>query len=127
MKMRAIKNLLGRERTLRKEEVNLQYPTKRGSAEGRATRSKGVAILLKVLPPPNIAQSTRGRVTLRRGVTRAAGQIQTGKVMISGLLLGIAGITRRIVTITIIGEGEKLTNTMKMTVTMIASVTLTGC
>jgi RecA/RadA recombinase len=94
---------------------------------GRATKSKGVAILLEVLPPPKIAQSTRGRVTLRRGVTRAAGQVRTGMVISSDLLLGIGGITRRIVTITILGEGETLTNTMKITVTMIASVTLTRC
>jgi hypothetical protein len=94
---------------------------------GRATRSKGVAILLKVLSRPNIAQSTRGRVTLRRGDTRAAGQVQTGKVMITGLLLGIGGITRRIVTITILGEGETITITMKITVTMCTSVTLTRC
>ena len=90
---------------------------------GRARRSKDAKILLRVLNLAWIARGMSGKAALRIGFTRAGGHLQRRKLSIGALSLGIGDITRSI----ILGEGVTHSNTMTMTVTIIASVILKNC
>ena len=123
VKLSQLKNLRSRKKTLRKEEVNHHYPTSRSLAVGRARRSIDAKFLLRVLNPARTVRGMRGKAAPRIGFTRAGGHLQTGKLIIGGLSLGIGDITKSI----ILGERVTQSNKMTMIGTIIASVTLKIC